>query len=471
MSPVRNQPSSVKRSLAVVAVVVAGRHPRPAHLELAHRLAVPGHEPVFVARADLDERRRPALLGALLVDQRRRPRPRARRGTWLTVPIGVVSVMPQAWTMRRPWRFSKASISGLRHRRPADKHRAHRREVVHARVRVEILQDAHPDRRHAGRERHAFANEQIDEARRIEVRTGQHELRAHHHGRVRQAPGVGVEHRDDRQHGVGLVDAHAGRQGDGERVQHERPVRIEHALRLSCRAGRVAHRRGRCARPDRRSLRAGRHLRAGLRTRDTRAGRPSSAPTTIARATRVRGATCSHSGSSVSSTSTTRSSASLTMKASSSGWSRRLSVCSTAPIERDAEVRLEVLEVVPAERGDAIALADAEAGAARRPGAGRAPRSPPYVYRWSEPSARRVTMSRRACTGSAWRKIAASVSGKSIIRPFTDGIVVSGVSAKESSRVSSWHFRVTRNVSRTCIHMHPRATRDGKVIGLSLAAP
>src|SRR5207247_6415718 len=46
--------------------------PRPAHLELAHHLAVPRHEPVLVARAYLDERRRQTLLraeGVLLLDR------------------------------------------------------------------------------------------------------------------------------------------------------------------------------------------------------------------------------------------------------------------------------------------------------------------------------------------------------------------------------------------------------------------
>src|SRR5207253_1817724 len=43
-------------------VVVGARDPDAAHLELAHRLAVPGHELAAVAaRADLDERRRAAL--------------------------------------------------------------------------------------------------------------------------------------------------------------------------------------------------------------------------------------------------------------------------------------------------------------------------------------------------------------------------------------------------------------------------
>src|SRR5215208_5389167 len=49
-----------------VVLVVAGRDPGAAHLELAHRLAVPRDDgPVLVDGTDLDERRRRSLLGAV----------------------------------------------------------------------------------------------------------------------------------------------------------------------------------------------------------------------------------------------------------------------------------------------------------------------------------------------------------------------------------------------------------------------
>jgi hypothetical protein len=59
----------------------------------------------------------------------------------------------------------------LRHGGAADVHRLDARQIELARVRVEILQDAHPDRRHAAGDGHALALEQIDEAGRIEVRS------------------------------------------------------------------------------------------------------------------------------------------------------------------------------------------------------------------------------------------------------------------------------------------------------------
>ena len=62
MSPVLNQPSSVQRSACFGRVVVRGRDPRAADLELAHRLVVPGDLVALgVARTELDQRQRQPL--------------------------------------------------------------------------------------------------------------------------------------------------------------------------------------------------------------------------------------------------------------------------------------------------------------------------------------------------------------------------------------------------------------------------
>ncbi len=132
----------------------------------------------------------------------------------------------------------------LRDSGAADIHRADRREVELAGVRVEVLQHAHPDRRHAAGQRDALGVEQIDQARGIEVRPRHHQLGADHHRRERHPPGVGVEHRHHRQDDVVLADAHAVIEREAEGVQHERAVRVEDALRVAGRAGRVAHRGG-----------------------------------------------------------------------------------------------------------------------------------------------------------------------------------------------------------------------------------
>ena len=61
---------------------------------------------------------------------------------------------------------------------------------------------------------------------------------------MREAPGVGVEHRHDRQDDVALAHADGVGQHDGGRVQQRRPVRVDDALRVAGGAARVAHGRG-----------------------------------------------------------------------------------------------------------------------------------------------------------------------------------------------------------------------------------
>ena len=126
----------------------------------------------------------------------------------------------------------------------ADDDRAQRAQIVLARVLIELLQHAEPDRRHAGRQRDAFADEQLEHALRVEMRTGKHLPGTEQRRRERQAPGVHVEHRDDRQDGVALADRQRVDQPLAERMQDHRTVRVQHALRPAGRARRVAHRRG-----------------------------------------------------------------------------------------------------------------------------------------------------------------------------------------------------------------------------------
>ena len=89
---------------------------------------------------------------------------------------------------------------------------------------IERLQDRHPDSRHAGRKRHPFTCKQVKETDRVKTRAGQHESSAGQGGRIGQAPGVSVEHRDDGQDHVTRADTvHVG-EGRDERVQDERSV-------------------------------------------------------------------------------------------------------------------------------------------------------------------------------------------------------------------------------------------------------
>ena len=133
-----------------------------------------------------------------------------------------------------------------RHRGAADEHPLHLREVPLVRVRVEHLEHPEPDRRHAGRPRHALLDEVVEQALRVEVRPGKDELRADHRGEVRIAPRVRVEHRHDGEQRVLLRHAQPERRErrDAERVQDRRAVRVDDALRATGRAARVTHRRG-----------------------------------------------------------------------------------------------------------------------------------------------------------------------------------------------------------------------------------
>src|SRR2546422_4686679 len=62
---IRRPPRSTLFPYTTLFRSVRARNPRSSDLELAHRLAVPRREAAFVARADLDERQRASLFGAV----------------------------------------------------------------------------------------------------------------------------------------------------------------------------------------------------------------------------------------------------------------------------------------------------------------------------------------------------------------------------------------------------------------------
>ena len=78
------------------------------------------------------------------------------------------------------------------------------------------------------------------------MRAGIDELRALHRREVRVAPGVRMEHRHDRHDGVVDAEAEPERvvRADAERVQDGRAVRVDDAARPARRAARVTHRGG-----------------------------------------------------------------------------------------------------------------------------------------------------------------------------------------------------------------------------------
>ena len=129
-----------------------------------------------------------------------------------------------------------------RHRRAAGQDPAQGRAARAGRREMGL--EAEPDRRHAEAHRHALGLEQLVEARAVEPRPGQHQLRPVHRRGIGGAPAAGVKqrhHRADR-----VARRHRDRVGerDAEGMQHRRAVAVERALGIACRAGGVAERGG-----------------------------------------------------------------------------------------------------------------------------------------------------------------------------------------------------------------------------------
>ena len=82
---------------------------------------------------------------------------------WPVVPSGAISVMPHAWTMVRPRCWNAAIIERGTAEPPTTIARMLERSKL-PRVGVEILQHAHPDRRHAAGDRDRSRVKQIDDA-------------------------------------------------------------------------------------------------------------------------------------------------------------------------------------------------------------------------------------------------------------------------------------------------------------------
>ena len=228
--------------VGTAGVEILSRDPRTAHFELAHRFAVPDGQTLIGARPHFDKRQRGALHRAIpqpvvrrqVPDDRRHGADRPER-RHLGHPPRVEDVEPVA--LLEPANHRK------RRGAPTHRNRAQRAQVVRAGTLVELLQQAEPHGGHACRQRHAFPHEQVEHARRVEVRPRKHLVGAEERRRKRQPPRVDVEHRHNRQDRVVLADRQRVAQPERERVQHDGPVRVEHALRPPGRPRRVAHRR------------------------------------------------------------------------------------------------------------------------------------------------------------------------------------------------------------------------------------
>src|SRR6266511_5261863 len=160
----RPEPAVVGPAVRLLGrVVVGGRDPWAADLELAHRLTVPRSKAAFeVPHAQLDERERDALhrdvveprLVVGLGELTRKHRDR-RNGRRLRHPPAVHYVHPVP--------LLEAGDHRARRRRAADEHPLHARQIPLAGIRVEQLEDPKPDRGHARGPGHALLHEGVEQ--------------------------------------------------------------------------------------------------------------------------------------------------------------------------------------------------------------------------------------------------------------------------------------------------------------------
>ncbi len=108
----------------------------------------------------------------------------------------------------------------------------------------------HPERRDSSGERRALRLDHVRDIGRLQISSAEHDLRAHHHGGVRNAPAVGVEHRDQLQDRVALAQCEHIGQAQRKTVQHQRPMRVQNSLGMTRGPRRVAGRRGGRSRQD-----------------------------------------------------------------------------------------------------------------------------------------------------------------------------------------------------------------------------
>ncbi len=134
-------------------------------------------------------------------------------------------------------------LEGLDHRarggRTADHDRAEIGQL--AALFFHMLQQAEPHGRHGGRDRYALVGQKAIDRLAVHARPGHDERRADHRGGERNAPAIGVEERHHGHQAISRGKLHRIRLDADHRMEHIRAVRIDDALRVARRAGRVAH--------------------------------------------------------------------------------------------------------------------------------------------------------------------------------------------------------------------------------------
>ncbi len=274
------------------------------------------------------------------------------------VPIGHISVMPQPWTIWRPWRSPNASSIARGGAAPPtviDRivERSQRSGAASSAWRMPI--------QIVGTPALSVTLSCSNASRRLSGSRwgpGKHLLRADEAAGEREAPCVRVEHRNDGQDRVALVHAEEVRGREG--VECDRAMRVDDALRQARGAAREAHRRRRALV----EVAIGERALVGrgdeILVVDRALGR-------VARADRdhvleadavdeLRGERPQHLVDHEHAVARVRGDVRVVV-----GVQAEVQRVRDEAADRRADVRLEMLVVVPHQRGDAVAVVEAEA--------------------------------------------------------------------------------------------------------------
>ena len=219
-------------------VVIARGHPCTAQLDFAHGLAVPRHLTVLAHDPELGQRRGNARHGCdcilLLV------------GPTLHICLELIGSGFRT-ALRQPPALDQSDavlvqLANQRHwrRSPADQN-SHRQQLPASRVLFQVFNDVQPNCWNAGRDRHILGFHEFQQTLRIQMRPRKNQLATRQCGGKGQTPSVDVKHRDDGQEDVVVADSEVVCGGLDQRVQHDRTMGEDDALRPACCPGGVAH--------------------------------------------------------------------------------------------------------------------------------------------------------------------------------------------------------------------------------------
>src|SRR5271170_8456565 len=117
-----------------------------------------------------------------------------------------------------------------------------RRKFPAPRISLQRGEYAKPNSGYAARESDVFLLDQVEDVFGVHVGTRKNEFCANHNAGVREAPGIGMKHRCDREHRVVVADRKGIGHGTSEGVQNQSAVGVDHSFGESGGAGGEAHR-------------------------------------------------------------------------------------------------------------------------------------------------------------------------------------------------------------------------------------